>query len=36
MTGHPAAVLQLLLTARFHGLLLDNWMPKINETELCQ
>lgn len=36
MTGNPDAVLQLLLTARFHGLLLDNWMPKINGTELCR
>jgi len=32
----PAAVLQLLLTARFDALLLDNWMPKINGTELCR
>ena len=36
MTGAPAAVLQLLLTARFDALLLDNWMPKINGTELCR
>jgi two-component system phosphate regulon response regulator PhoB len=36
MTGNPAAVLQLLLTARFDALLLDNWMPKINGTELCR
>lgn len=35
MTGNPAAVLQLLLTARFDALLLDNWMPRINGTELC-
>ena len=36
MTGNPDAVLQLLLTARFDALLLDNWMPKINGTELCR
>jgi len=34
MTGNPDAVLQLLLTARFGALLFDNWMPKINGTEL--
>jgi DNA-binding response OmpR family regulator len=28
--------LQLLLTARFDALLLDNWMTKINGTELCR
>src|SRR5215213_5628267 len=36
MTGNPDAVLQLLLTARFGALLFDNWMPKINGTELCR
>ena len=36
MTGNPAAVLQLLLTARFDALLLANWMPKINAIELCR
>ena len=36
MTGNLAEVLQLLLTARFGALLLDNWMPKINGTELCR
>ena len=36
MTGNPAEVLQLLLTDRFGALLLDNWMPKINGTELCR
>jgi DNA-binding response OmpR family regulator len=28
--------MQLLLTARFGALLFDNWMPKINGTELCR
>ena len=36
MTGNPAEVLQLLITARFGALLVDNWMPKINGTELCR
>ena len=30
MTGAPAEVMPLLLTARFDALLLDNWMTKIN------
>jgi len=36
MTGDPAEVMPLLLTARFGALLVDNWMPKINGTELCR
>jgi CheY-like chemotaxis protein len=36
MTGNPAAVLPLLLTASFGALLVDNWMPKIKGTELCR
>ena len=34
MTGGPAEVMQLLVTARFDAVLLDNWMPKINGIEL--
>jgi DNA-binding response OmpR family regulator len=36
ITGDPAEVMQLLLTASFDALLLDNWMPKINGIELCR
>jgi DNA-binding response OmpR family regulator len=36
MTGDPAEVMQLLVTARFDAVLLDNWMPKINGIELCR
>jgi hypothetical protein len=36
MTGNPAEVMQLLLTARFDALLLDNWMPKINESNSAE
>lgn len=36
MTGDPGEVMQLLFTARFDALLLDNWMPKINGIELCR
>ena len=32
MTGNPAEVLPLLITAHFDALLLDNWMTKINES----
>ena len=34
MRGDSAEVMQLLLTARFGTVLLDNWMPKINAIEL--
>jgi DNA-binding LytR/AlgR family response regulator len=34
MRGDSAEVMQLLLTARFDAVLLDNWMPKINGIEL--
>ena len=34
MRGDSAEVMQLLLTARFGAVLLDNWMPKINGIEL--
>jgi CheY-like chemotaxis protein len=34
MTGDPAEVMQLLVTARFDAVLLDNRMPKINGIEL--
>lgn len=36
MTGDPGEVMQLLFTARFDALLLDNWMPKVNGIELCR
>ena len=36
MRGDSAEVMQLLLTARFDAVLLDNWMPKINGIELCR
>ena len=36
MGGDSAEVMQPLLTARFGAVLLDNWMPKINGTELCR
>ena len=35
VTGDPAEVMELLVTARFDALLLDNWMPKINGIELA-
>jgi DNA-binding response OmpR family regulator len=34
MRGDSAEVMQLLLTARFGTVFLDNWMPKINGIEL--
>ena len=36
MRGDPAEVMQLLVTARFDAVLVDNWMPKSNGTELCR
>jgi CheY-like chemotaxis protein len=36
MRGDSAEVMQLLVTARFDALLVDNWMPKSNGTELCR
>jgi two-component system response regulator MprA len=36
MTGDPAEVMPLLVTARFDAVLLDSWMPKINGIELCR
>ena len=36
MRGDSAEVMQLLLTARFGAVLLDNRMPKINGIELRQ
>ena len=36
MTGAPAEVMQLLVTARFDAVFLDNWTPKINAIELCR
>jgi len=36
MSGNPGEVMQLLITARFDGVLLDNWITKINGIELCR
>lgn len=36
VTGDSSEVLDLLATATFDALLLDNWMPKITGIELCQ
>ena len=36
MTSDSGEVMQLLLTARFDAVLLDNWMPKITGIELCR
>jgi hypothetical protein len=32
MTGDPAEVMELVVTARFDALLLDNWMLKLTES----